>query len=64
MAYDEKKFANFNGMLRDSKAKDIDVVLIHHPNVLGDNYEELVENLNRLADAELCLSIAPRKARK
>jgi len=26
---------------------------VHHPQVLGDTYEELVESLARLADADL-----------
>jgi hypothetical protein len=38
-------------------------MLIHHPEVLGDTYEELCESLNRLADAGLLLMIIPRKER-
>lgn len=44
----EKKFADFTRMLAETKEE---AVLIHHPEVLGDDYEEIVESLNRLADA-------------
>lgn len=60
MAYDESKFKIFNELLEPSEAE---IVVIHHPEVLGDNYEELVENLNRMADAKMNLSIVPRKDR-
>lgn len=56
MAYDYEKFKDFNRLLREA---DTDVVVIHHPQVLGDNYEEIVENLNRLSAANLTLSIVP-----
>ncbi len=60
MGYDEEKFREFNKML---KADDIDVCVIHHPQVLGDNYEELVENLNRLADSGKSLTIVKQEMR-
>jgi hypothetical protein len=41
----------------------LDVVIGHHPEVLGDTYEELVESLNRIADAGLKLAIPPRVER-
>jgi len=37
--------------------------VIDHPEVLGDTYAEIVESLNRLADASLSLSIVPRSER-
>jgi hypothetical protein len=36
----ERKFADFIRLLAESKEQ---VVIVHHPNVLGDSYEELVE---------------------
>jgi hypothetical protein len=39
------------------------VLVIHHPEVIGDDYDEIVESLNRLADAELLLSVVPRAGR-
>jgi predicted oxidoreductase len=55
----EQKFAGFIKSLEEKA----DVLLVHHPEVLGDTYEELVESLNRLADAGKMLSILPRKER-
>lgn len=60
MDYDEEKFGEFNKMLKG----DAEVCIIHHPQVLGDNYEELVENLNRLADSGKSLVIVPEKERR
>ena len=36
-------------------------LVVIHPEVTGDNYEEIVERLNRLADAGKQLAIVPRK---
>jgi len=57
----ERKFADFIRMLAESKEQ---LVVIHHPEVIGDTYEEIVESLNRLADSEKQLAIVPRKERK
>lgn len=59
----EAKFAQFLRMCAEAKKGNLDVVLIHHPEVLGDDYAEIVESLNRLADAELALSIVPQTKR-
>ena len=50
-------------MCAEAEAKHVDVVVIADPHALGDNYEEMVESLNRLADAELHLAIVPRAER-
>ena len=60
----EEKFKGFIEMCTKSKAKSIDVVVVHHPEVLGDNYAEIVESLNRLSAAELKLLIVPPCERK
>jgi hypothetical protein len=57
----EKKFADFIKLCADSKAKGMSEIVVGYPWVLGDNYEELVESLSRLADAGLSLHIASRK---
>jgi hypothetical protein len=59
----ERKFAGFLRMCNEAKKGNLDVVVIHHPEVLGDNYAEIVESLERLADAGLSLSIVPREQR-
>lgn len=55
--YDERKYANFNRMLKDAKTNAIDEVNVAYPWVLGDDYEEIIENLSRIADAGLTLRI-------
>ncbi len=57
----EAKFADFIRLLKETKE---DVVMIHHPEVIGDDYDELVESLNRIADAGKELVIVPRAERK
>ncbi len=59
MTYEEK-FADFIRMCEERKAGGFDVVSVAAPWVLGDNYEELIESLGRLAEADLRLSIASR----
>lgn len=56
----EKKFADFIKLCEDKSSQ---TVIIHHPEVIGDNYEEMVESLNRISDADKALSIVPRKDR-
>lgn len=57
MSYNEAKFQEFNKLLKS----DADIVVVDHPEVLGDNYEELVENLKRLGDSGKSLHIVPSK---
>ena len=57
----EKKFAGFIQLCAEAKAKGISQVVIAYPWVIGDNYEEVMESLSRLADAGLFLHIAARK---
>ena len=56
-----KKFKRFIEMCRQAKRDD--VVTIATPHALGDSYEEIVESLNRLSDAEAILRIVPRSRR-
>ena len=55
-----KKFSDFIEMCEKARQDNIPQVIIHHPSVLGDNYEEVVESLSRLADAGLPLRITSR----
>lgn len=57
----EKKFADFIKLCADTKAKGLNEIIVGYPWVLGDNYEELIESLSRLADAGLSLNIASRE---
>lgn len=65
----EEKFAEFDEMLelfkkKHKNDKNAPALLIHHPEVLGDNYDELVQNLNKLADAKMTLMIIPQVDRE
>jgi len=57
----EKKFADFIRLCSEDKSKGTAQIVIGYPWVLGDTYEELIENLSRLADAGLTLHIGARK---
>jgi hypothetical protein len=62
----EQRFASFIefcAQAKDAKDAGSNVVLIADPSVLGVDYEDIIESLNRLADAELALSIVPRSQR-
>lgn len=59
----EQKFADFLRMCDQAKVGKLDVVVVHDPETLGDDYAEIVESLNRLADAKLKLAIVPRPER-
>jgi hypothetical protein len=56
----EKKFSDFIRLLAESKEQQI---MIHHPQVLGDDYQEIVESLDRLSLAGKSLMIVPKKDR-
>lgn len=56
----EAKFAEFIRMCSDLKVGKIEYVLVANPKVLGDSYDELVESLNRIAEAGGKLVIAGR----
>jgi len=57
----EKKFADFIRLCSEAKAQGVGQVTVAYPWVLGDTYQELIESLARLADAELLLRVAARK---
>ena len=57
----EKKFTEFVKLCNTTEKGT--KIVIAEPRVLGNTYEELIESLNRLADAELDLEIVPRKPR-
>lgn len=54
----EAKFAGFIRACEEAKAKSIPNVIITQPQTLGDTYNEIIESLQRLADAGLALVIA------
>ena len=52
------KFAELKNLCSEAKEKGVTVVAIAAPWVLGDTYEEVMENLGMLAKAQLTLLIA------
>jgi hypothetical protein len=57
----EEKFADLIVACDNPPAE---VFIVNRPETLGDNYEELVESLNRIADSGMKLLIVPRKERR
>lgn len=57
MSYDEAKFAALARMLADAKREGIEVVVVAQPDVLGDDYEELIENLWRIGEAGIAVRV-------
>ena len=55
-----RKFASFIDLLRHTPEE---LIVVHHPQVLGDTYDEIVESLNRLSEARKKLAILPRNER-
>jgi hypothetical protein len=60
LPYDEK-FADFFRLCDQGKQGDFQIVLAAFPEVLGDNYEELVSNLWRCAKAGLLVAFANKE---
>ena len=56
----KKKFSGFIEMCEMARQDNIPQVIIHHPSVLGDTYEEVIESLSRLAESGLSLRITSR----
>ena len=56
----ERKFADFDRMIAETKRNGVQTVLVPSPQTLGDDYEELIRNLTQLQEAELTLVIVPK----
>jgi hypothetical protein len=56
--------AKFADSVRPSAGSPDQLIVMHHPKVIGEALEESVEWSNRLANAENRLRIVPRKERK
>jgi len=55
-SYDEK-FKSFIEMCAQTKVDGIDAIMIYRPEVLRDTYAEVIESLDRIAEAELQMTI-------
>lgn len=59
----EKKYGALLRRIREAKKNGVTLFVIAEPEELGKTYEEMVESLNRLAEADLNLAILPKEAR-
>ena len=57
----EEKFAGLLRLWEEAKKGEFEIVVVAKPEILGDNYEELVGNLLRCAKAGLLVAIAEKK---
>ena len=60
----EKKFSSFLRRIREAKKNGVTLFVIAQPEELGETYEQVIESLNRLAEADLNLAILPQEARE
>jgi anaerobic glycerol-3-phosphate dehydrogenase len=53
------KFVKFDKLVQSARKDQAEAVIVALPQVLGDSYDELLVNLNKLALANLLLAIVP-----
>jgi hypothetical protein len=63
MTYDEK-FAHLTDALEKAALSAYKEIVVPRPEALGDTYEEIVESLNRIADAGVKVTVVPRQDRR
>jgi len=54
-----QKFDSLIRLCKEARAAQADMVVIASPEVLGDSYNEVIESLRCIADADLALTIVP-----
>lgn len=59
----EKKYQALLRRIQEAKKNGITLFVVSEPQELGDTYDDMIESLNRIADADLNLAILPRDAR-
>ena len=57
-----EKFADFFQLCKQADSGEFQIILAAFPEVLGDNYEELVSNLWRCAKAGLLVAFTQKEA--
>jgi hypothetical protein len=60
----QSKFAELHRLIEESKANGVKAIVVQSPQTLGDDYEELIQNLDRLSDAKLAVLIVPPSDRE
>lgn len=59
----EKKYNDLLQRIQEAKKNGITLFVVREPQELGETYDDVMESLNRLADADLNLAILPRDTR-
>jgi hypothetical protein len=59
----DQKFASLVQLCENARTDGVRNIVVAWPWVIGDNYEELVESLSRIADAGLVLHIVKSDAK-
>lgn len=62
MSIREDKFVELDRLCREARKNRIDAIIVANPEILGDDYKELVANLNKIAQAELAIIIVPSQS--
>jgi len=57
----EEKFSGLISLWEAAKKGEFEIVVVASPEILGDNYDELIGNLRRYAQAGLLVAIAEKK---
>ena len=57
----EEKFSGLLGLWEEAKKGEFEIVVGASPEILGDNYDEVITNLRRCAQAGLLVAIAEKK---
>ena len=57
----EEKFSGLLGLWEEAKKGEFEIVVVASPEILGDDYEELVGNMRLCARAGLLVAIAEKK---
>lgn len=60
----EEKFPELIRLVAQAKSDQVECLIVAAPQVLGDNYAELIQSLNRISEAGLTLHIVPPSQRK
>ncbi len=55
----DEKFKGLNEAIKEARAKEATAIIVPSPRALGDDYKELVRNLDMIAAAGLALQIVP-----
>ena len=63
MTDDTSKFEGLDQLIREAKSSGVDSLIVATPQSLGDNYDEMISNLDKIAAAELALIIVPPNQR-